>query len=73
MDYRERLKNLRIDNDLGQKDIASICNVSSKTVSHWETLRVEMTVDCIVKLCHHYQISCNYILGLPEYSSPDNK
>ena len=73
MDYRERFKNLRIDNDLEQTDIASICNVSNKTVSHWETFRVEMSVDCISKLCRYYKISCNYIFGLPEYPSPNSK
>ena len=29
LDYRERHKNLRIDNDLEQKDIAAVCNVSN--------------------------------------------
>jgi transcriptional regulator with XRE-family HTH domain len=70
LDYRERLKNLRIDNDLEQRDIAAICNVSNKTVSHWETLRIQVPVDCIIKICNYYQISSNYILGLPEYPAP---
>lgn len=70
MDYREIFKNYRIDHDLEQKDIARICSVSAKTVSHWETLRRHMSVDSIIALCNHYKISANYFLGLPDYPMP---
>lgn len=66
MDYRQRFKELRIDRDLKQQDIAKICNLSDATVGHWETLKREMTVECIVKLCKYYRVSADYILGLPE-------
>lgn len=65
MDYRERIKNLRIDNKLEQKDVAKICNVTNKTVSHWETLRIEVPIDCLIKLCDYYKVSSDFILGLP--------
>lgn len=70
VDYRERLKNLRVDNDLEQKDVAEICGVSNKIVSHWETLRNEIPVECIVKLCVHYNVSADYVLGLTNEKSP---
>lgn len=64
MDYRDKFKNLRIDNDLEQKDIAKICNVTNKTVSHWETHRRDIPIDCIVKLCEFYKVSADVILGI---------
>ena len=73
MEYRDRLKSLRIDNDLDQADVAVICGVSNKTVSHWETHRREIPVDIIIKLCKHYKVSANYVLGLPEYARPKNR
>lgn len=66
LDYRDRFKNLRVDNDLEQKDIARVCNVSHKTVSHWETHRREMPIDCIVALCRFYKVSSDFILGVNE-------
>lgn len=39
MDYRQKFKNYRIDNDLTQQDVAQICDVSDATVGHWETLK----------------------------------
>lgn len=48
MDYRLKLRNLRIDSDLKQCDIAAICNVSAKEVSHWETLKRGMDASYVI-------------------------
>ena len=64
MDYRQVFKNLREDNDLKQKDIADICNVSDATVGHWENQKRDMRIDCIIKLCKFYDVSADYVLGL---------
>lgn len=63
MDYRQKFKNLRIDRDLKQEDIAKICNVSDATVGHWETGRRDMKIDSIIKLCIFYDVSPEYIFG----------
>jgi len=68
MDYRIRFKNLRIDNDLTQADVAKLCAVTDKTVSHWETLRHDMPLDCIRKLCIYYRIPSDYILNIPKFN-----
>lgn len=64
MDYRLKFKELREDKDLKQKEIAEICGVSDATVGHWENLKREMRIDCIVKLCEFYKVSADYILGV---------
>lgn len=66
MDYRHRFRDLRIDHDLTQEQVADICNVSDATVGHWEHLKREMRVDCIVKLCRYYGVSADYVLGLED-------
>lgn len=73
MDYRDRFRSLRIDHGLEQKDIAEICFVSQQTVSSWETHKMHMSIDSIVILCNYYKVSCNYILGIPEYPPPSKK
>ncbi len=70
MDYRQIFKNLRIDNDLKQEDIAKICNVSDATVGHWENKRREMKIDSIIKLCEYYDVSPEYILGFTNEMKP---
>ena len=66
MDYRQRFRDLRIDNDLKQEDIARICGVSDATVGHWENGRRDMRIDCIIKLCRYYGVSSDYIFGLSD-------
>lgn len=65
MDYRQKFAELRADKDLSQQYIADICGVSDATVGHWETGRRHMQIDCIKKLCLFYNVSADYILGLP--------
>lgn len=64
MDYRHIFRDLRIDKDITQQEIANICGVCDATVGHWENLKRDMKIDCIVKLCIFYDISADYILGL---------
>ena len=64
MDYRLKFKELREDKDLKQKEIAEICGVSDATVGHWENLKRDMRIDCIVKLCEFYKVSADFILGV---------
>lgn len=66
MDYRHIFRDLRIDRDLKQSDIAEICGVSDAAVGHWENLKRDMRIDCIVKLCSFYGVSADYVLGLSE-------
>ena len=63
MDYRHKFKELRVDNDLTQQNIAEICGVSDATVGHWENLKRDMKIDSIVKLCRFYNVSPEYIFG----------
>ncbi|MBQ8765371.1 MAG: helix-turn-helix transcriptional regulator [Clostridia bacterium] len=66
MDYRQKFKDYRIDNNLTQQDVAKICNVSDATVGHWGNLKRHMHIDCIVTLCKYYKVSSDYILGLKD-------
>lgn len=66
MDYRQKFKNLRIDKDLTQQDVANVCGVSDATVGHWENGLRDMKIDSIIKLCNFYKVSADYILGLPK-------
>ena len=63
MDYRHKFKDLRVDNDLTQQNIAEICGVSDATVGHWGNLKRDMKIDSIVKLCRFYNVSPEYIFG----------
>lgn len=59
-----RLKDLREDNDLYQKDIAKILNMSQTGYSKYETETNDIPTNILIKLALFYEVSIDYILGL---------
>ncbi len=65
MDYVDRLTALRVDRDIGQKEIAALLGCSQSTVSKYEKRRAQYDIEDIIRLCQFYKVSADYILGLP--------
>lgn len=65
-----RLKDLREDKDLLQKDIANILNVSQQQYSRCETGVNELSYDGLIKLAKFYNTSIDYIVGLTNEIRP---
>ncbi len=66
MDYRKRLYNLRIDNDLRQEDVAKILNISGQAYGMYENGKRCLPIEHLITLCKFYNVSSDYILGLDE-------
>ncbi len=66
MDYVDRLTALRIDNDIGQAEISKILNCQQSAISKYEQRRAKYKIEDIIKLCKFYDVSADYVLGLPE-------
>ena len=63
MNYRERMRELREDNDFTQTEIAKIINKSQQGYNHIETGRAELKIDDLIKLCDFYKVSADYFIG----------
>ena len=66
MDYRTRMRNLREDRDLTQREVAVLINKSQQGYSHIEEGRAELKIDDLIKLCRFYGVSADYFIGLSE-------
>lgn len=66
MNYQQRLRELREDNDLYQKDIAKILNISQQYYSEYENGKRPLPIEYLIKLCIYYKTSADYILSLPD-------
>ena len=66
----ERLRGLREDKDLLQKDVAKILNVTQVAYSCYEIGRRQIPVDALVKLASFYNTSVDYLLGLTDERKP---
>ena len=63
MDYRRRMRDLREDSDLTQKEVGAIINKSQQGDSHIEDGRAELKIDDLIRLCDFYKVSADYFIG----------
>ncbi len=68
--HKTRLKDLREDRDLYQKDIAEILNIKQQQYSRYETDINEISVTLLKELAIFYNTSTDYILRLTEEPKP---
>ncbi len=61
--YPERIRELRQDNDLTQKEVADILKIAQTTYSQYELYKRPMPIECLMILCKFYEVSADYILG----------
>jgi len=57
-----RLKELREDNDLLQKDIAKSIGITQRNYSYFETGKTMLTEEVLEKLADFYNTSVDYLL-----------
>lgn len=58
-----RLKDLREDNDVKQKELAEYLNIKQNTYSQYENGKREIPLDTLCKLADYYNTSIDYLIG----------
>lgn len=58
-----RIRDLREDNDLTQKQMANILNCSQQVYSNYELGQRDIPTDILIKISRFYNVSTDYILG----------
>ena len=66
MKFNERIRNLREDNDLTQKELAEIFNTTQKKISRMETAEAEPSLKDIEIYCKFFKVSADYLLGFTD-------
>jgi len=64
LDYIDRLRGLREDNDLTQEYIAEILGTSQTMYARYERRANELPIRHLIMLCKYYKVSSDYILGI---------
>ena len=70
MDYAERMRNLRVDKDWNQTQIAIMLRVGQKTYSDYELRKTRIPVDSLMILAKLYDVDMNYICGISNEKRP---
>ena len=66
MNYYKRIRELREDHDLSQRDVAEILNMKQQQYQRYEAGFYDIPTDVLKKLCILYKASADYILELPK-------
>jgi len=63
-DVFRRIRDLREDHDLTQKQIAAKLNCSQQVYSNYELGQRDIPTDVLIQLSAFYNVSVDYLLGL---------
>ena len=66
MDYIDKIKAEREDHDESQRDIAKILKMPQSQYQKYETKKNALPIRYLIEICKHYQVSADYLLGLPK-------
>lgn len=61
--YMQRLRQLRDEHKLSQKELAQALNVTQTAITYWETGKREPSAEIIEKIAEYYGVNPAYIMG----------
>lgn len=70
MQYYQRLKDIREDNDKKQSEIATILQTDQSYYSKYELGKHPLPIEHLRTLCIYYNVSADYLLGLIDEPRP---
>lgn len=73
MCYYPRLKDLREDRDMVQKEVAALLGIDQRVYSNYETGKREIPARFVIKLADFYNTTTDYILGRTNNPAPLKK
>ena len=60
----QRIRDLREDRDLKQRQLAELLNCSQQVYSNYELGQRDIPTDVLIRLSEFYGVSVDYLLGL---------
>ena len=69
----EKIKNIRISNNLKQSELADILHISEKTISSWENDRTTPDLNMIYKISNYFKKSFYYLISDDYINLNNNK
>ena len=70
MEKNMRLKELREDSDIKQKELAEYLHIKQNTYSQYENELRQIPIDILILLAQYYHTSTDYILELTDEKRP---
>ena len=71
VDFGEKVKNLRLERNLTQKQLANMAGVAVRAISSYESGNRYPSYDVLINLAHIFHVSTDYLLGLNKMKTID--
>lgn len=65
--FHERLRELRIENNMSRAKLAQILKVSVRLISYWENGERECSFNTLINISNVFSVTVDYLLGKTEY------
>jgi len=66
----QRIKDLREDSDLSQREVAEVLNCSQQAYSNYELGQRDIPTAILIQLARFHNTSVDYLLGLTKEKEP---
>ncbi len=66
MEFKDKIKELRISKNLSQQQLADKLGLSQSAVAKWELGKTEPTASAIIAIAKFFNETTDYILGLED-------
>lgn len=69
MEFKDRIKNLRLKKNLSQAQLANDVNKGESAIRAWESGRAKPDADTLMFLANYFDCSIDYLMGRSNYKS----
>ncbi|MBS6217603.1 MAG: helix-turn-helix transcriptional regulator [Clostridiales bacterium] len=66
-----KLKRLRSEKELTQKELSSLLGLTRATISSYERCALYPSVEALISICQFFNVSADYMLGLSDTNTFD--
>ena len=66
MEFKDKLRELRLTQNLSQMQLANKTGISQSAIAKWELGKTEPTASAIITLANFFNETTDYILGLED-------
>ena len=61
--FLRRVRELREDHDLKQRELAEYLDIKQTTYSKYELGKIDIPIAALIKLADYYQVTLDYLVG----------
>ena len=72
MEFSVRLKELRVDNDMSQTELAEKLNLKASAISKYEKGITQPSIDTLKNLAEIFSVTVDYLIGMSDIKNPEN-